>query len=137
MAAKQLLTLRRPAGGAVRGDNLQALDAFIPPYWNRRNPIHILRNADTARYAEAAAICLKDPGVDGLLVIYTPQDFASPRNWRRPSSRRRTKTDKPLLTAWMGGREMLAGARADGGEGHSRLRNGGGRRPRLHLHDPV
>ena len=75
MAAKQLLR----SGGTLAKlseQTLRALDALIPPYWNRGNPIHLLRNADTDRYAEAAEICLKDPGVDGLLVIYTPQDFA-------------------------------------------------------------
>jgi acetyltransferase len=53
IAAKQLLS----SGGLLAKlseETIRALDTFIPPCWNRRNPVHILRNADTQRYAEAA-----------------------------------------------------------------------------------
>ena len=109
IAAKQLLTLRRRAGRALPRDDHQGHGRLHPPCWNRRNPVHILRNADTPRFAEAADICLKDPGVDGLLVIYTPQDFAQPEELAAALVAAAAKTDKPLLTAWMGGREMLRG----------------------------
>lgn len=108
IANKQLLC----AGGTMAKlseQTLRELDAIIPPCWNHGNPVHLLRDADTARYAEAAEICLKDPGVDGLLTIYTPQDFAPPEGLAETLVRVASKTDKPLLTAWMGGREVQRG----------------------------
>jgi acetyltransferase len=108
IAAKQLLL----SGGTrayLSEQTLRELDALILPCWNRGNPIHLLRNADTHRYAEAAEICLKDPAVDGLLAIYTPQDFALPEELAATLIATAAKTDKPLLTAWMGGREVQRG----------------------------
>jgi acetyltransferase len=108
IAGKQLLR----SGGALADlseETLRDLDALLPPCWNRGNPIHLLRNADTPRYVEAANICLKDPGVDGLLAIYTPQDFARVEELAEALVEVATKTDKPMLTAWMGGREVQKG----------------------------
>ncbi len=109
IAAKQL----RDSGGQLaelsETTTIKAMDAFIPPCWNRGNPVHILRNADTQRFAEAAEACFKDPGVDGLLVIYTPQDFAQPEELAVALAAVAAKTDKPLLTAWMGGWELMRG----------------------------
>jgi acetyltransferase len=108
IASKQLLR----SGGTLADlseETLRDLDALLPPCWNRGNPIHLLRNADTPRYVEAANICLKDPGVDGLLAIYTPQDFARVEELAEALVEVATKTDKPMLTAWMGGREVQKG----------------------------
>jgi acetyltransferase len=108
IANKQLLC----AGGKMAElseQTIRDLDALIPPCWNRGNPVHLLRDADTSRYAEAAEICLKDPGVDGLLTIYTPQDFAPAEELAETLVGVAAKTDKPLLTAWMGGREVQRG----------------------------
>ena len=108
IAAKQLLL----SGGTrayLSEQTLQELDALILPCWNRGNPIHLLRNADTRRYTEVAETCLKDPAVDGLLAIYTPQDFARPEELATALIATAGKTDKPLLTAWMGGRTVQRG----------------------------
>ena len=108
IAAKQLLNSSGLLA-ELSEQTIRDLDALLPTCWNRRNPVHILRNADTPRFAEAAEICLKDPGVDGLLVIYTPQDFAQPEELAAALIAAADKTDKPLLTAWMGGREVQRG----------------------------
>jgi acetyltransferase len=110
MAAKQLLRCNGTLA-EFSEETMRALDALLPPYWNHGNPIHLLRNADTERYAKAAEICLKDPGVDGLLVIYTPQDFAGAEELAAAliAQAAAATTDKPLLTAWMGGREVQRG----------------------------
>jgi len=108
IAAKQLML----SGGTrayLSERTIRELDALILPCWNRGNPIHLLRNADTGRYAKAAEICLRDPSVDGLLAIYTPQDFALPEELAAALIATAAKTDKPLLTAWMGGREVQRG----------------------------
>ena len=47
--------------------------------------------------------------MDGLLAIYTPQDFALPEELAAALIAAAAKTDKPLLTTWMGGREVQRG----------------------------
>jgi acetyltransferase len=108
IATKQLMH----SGGKrayLSEQTLRELDTLILPHWNRGNPIHLLRNADANRYVKAAEICLKDPGVDGLLAIYTPQDFVTSEALAEALIMVAAKTDKPLLTAWMGGREVQHG----------------------------
>ena len=51
---------------------LQALDGFLPPHWSHNNPIDILGDADSERYAKAIEIASNDPNSDGLLVILAP-----------------------------------------------------------------
>lgn len=108
IAAKQLeLSGGTPAH--LSEATIGKLDALILPCWNRGNPVHLLRDADTRRYVESAEICLKDPGVDGILAIYTPQDFTRPEELATALIATAEKTDKPILTAWMGGREVQRG----------------------------
>jgi len=96
---------------------IQALNAVMPPYWKPGNPIDLLRDADVRRYVETAAICFKDPGVDGLLAIYTPQDSARSEELAAALIDTAAGTDKPLLTTWMGGREVKQGRKLLTGKG--------------------
>ena len=57
---------------------LQALDAFLPAHWSHNNPIDILGDADSERYAKALEIAANDPNSDGLLVILAPQGMTDP-----------------------------------------------------------
>ncbi|MBN2439124.1 MAG: bifunctional acetate--CoA ligase family protein/GNAT family N-acetyltransferase [Deltaproteobacteria bacterium] len=97
----ELATLSEPT--------VRALEALMPPYWKPDNPIDLLRNADVRRYAETAAACLKDPAVDGLLAIYTPQDFANAEEVAAALIDAAAGTEKPLLTTWIGGGDVRQG----------------------------
>lgn len=88
---------------------IRKLDELLPSWWNRANPVYLLRDATVSRYAEAAGICLADPEVDGLLVICTPQDFADPEELAEALVAIAKTKNKPLLTAWMGGSGMQRG----------------------------
>jgi len=57
---------------------IQALDAVLPPYWSRGDPVDILGDAPAERYRVAVEACFRDENVDGLLIIYTPQGSADP-----------------------------------------------------------
>ncbi len=108
ITAKQLIS----SGGKLAElskKTIQKLDSVLPSWWNRGNPVHLLRDADVSRYAEATKICLKDPGVDGLLTVYTPQDFADSEELAEALIAASEKIDKPLLTAWMGGKDVQRG----------------------------
>jgi len=71
MAANRLL---RSGGQLAKlsAQSLADLDQVLPPYWQRGNPVDILRSAQAAQYEKAIRICLRDGGVDGLLVIFGP-----------------------------------------------------------------
>ena len=68
---------RRRAGRAFRGDD-EGLDEFLPPQWSHNNPVDILGDAEPERYAKSLEIAANDPGIDGMLVILTPQDMTNP-----------------------------------------------------------
>jgi len=54
---------------------VDALRLALPSNWSHGNPIDLIGDADSARYRAAVSACLADPGVDGVLVVLTPQAF--------------------------------------------------------------
>jgi acetyltransferase len=60
----------------------------LPAVWSHANPVDIIGDATPERYREAIDLCLQDPGVDGAIVILTPQAMTQPtRGGGRRSSR--------------------------------------------------
>ena len=96
----------------LSGETVETLNQILPPQWSHSNPIDILGDADPDRYAKALEIAAKDPNSDGLLVILTPQAMADPTQTAEKLkafvSQHRPR--KPILTSWMGGAEVKAGA---------------------------
>ena len=82
---------------------LRALDEFLPPHWSHGNPIDVLGDADSTRYAKAIEIAAKDPNSDGLLAILTPQGMTDPADIAEHLKPYATGLGKPLLASWMGG----------------------------------
>jgi acetyltransferase len=84
-------------------DTLKTLDAALPSFWSHANPVDILGEAGPDRYRLAVDTCLKDPNVDGVLVLLTPQAMT------RPTEAAQAIVDaikdgprKPVLTCWLG-----------------------------------
>ncbi len=84
---------------------LTNLNGFLPSNWSKSNPIDILGDSDSQRYAKTIEATIKDPGVDGVLVIYTPQGGASPIEAAKAIIKH-AKSNKPILTTWMGDKEV-------------------------------
>ncbi|MDO9602114.1 MAG: GNAT family N-acetyltransferase, partial [Rhodocyclaceae bacterium] len=80
----------------------QKLNEALPPTWSKANPIDLVGDADPARYATTITACLEDDGVDGVLAILAPQALADPTQTARAVIEVAKKTDKPLVTCWMG-----------------------------------
>jgi len=51
----------------------EALKPHLPAAASMANPIDVIGDADTARYQAAFASCQKDPNIDGIVVLLTPQ----------------------------------------------------------------
>ena len=63
--------------------SIDRLKRLLPPFRIEGTPVDLLREADVRRYSEAIEICLEDEGVDGILVIFTPQGAAGAHESRR------------------------------------------------------
>jgi acetyltransferase len=95
---------------AVPSENtLQALDGFLPPHWSHNNPIDILGDADSERYAKALEIASNDPNSDGLLVILAPQGMTDPAAIAERLKPYAKSSGKPVLSSWMGGASIAEG----------------------------
>jgi acetyltransferase len=89
-------------------DSLKRLDEFLPAHWSHNNPIDILGDSDSERYARAIEIAAKDPNSDGLLVILAPQgmtDASAIADRLKPYAK---EPGKPVLASWMGGSTIAA-----------------------------
>jgi len=92
-------------------DTLKRLDAVLPVTWSQANPVDVIGDATPERYAQAVEICMQDPGVDGLLVILTPQAMTDPAAVASSLVRLDDKNNKPLLACWMGEIQVAEGRR--------------------------
>src|SRR3974390_167056 len=101
------------AGGGGLGDlsaaTMSAFDQTLPPQWSHNNPVDILGDAEPERYAKSLEIAAKDPAIDGMLVILTPQDMTNPTQIAEKLKPYAKGFGKPVLASWMGGAEVAAG----------------------------
>jgi acetyltransferase len=84
---------------------LTKLNEFLPPNWSKSNPVDILGDSDSQRYTNTIGVIVKDPGVDGVIAIYTPQGGAGPIEAAKAIIKH-AKSNKPILTTWMGDGEV-------------------------------
>ena len=81
---------------------MKQLNAFLPPYWSKANPIDVLGDATVDRFTKALDICLGDPMVDAVLVIYVPMDSAPSTQLAQAVADSAEKAWKPVIVTWMG-----------------------------------
>jgi len=93
-------------------ESTEEMNTFLPPYWSKANPVDMLADADVTRYMKSIDACLRDPGVDGVLVIYVPQESAPSDEVAGEVVRLAKGTWKPVITSWMGGKEVEKARRA-------------------------
>ncbi|MEW8287976.1 MAG: bifunctional acetate--CoA ligase family protein/GNAT family N-acetyltransferase [Candidatus Thiodiazotropha endolucinida] len=85
---------------------IDALNKVLPDVWSHGNPVDIIGDAPPERYRAAVDICLNDPGVDGTIVILTPQAMTEPEEVARALIDLADSHKKPILTSWMGGKQI-------------------------------
>jgi len=54
-------------------ETLKKLDAILPPYWSKRNPIDMLGDSTPENYRKVVEICLDAKEVNGILIISGPR----------------------------------------------------------------
>jgi len=87
-------------------ETLSSLNEFLPAFWSGSNPIDILGDADEQRYVKTIEVALKDGGVNGGVIIYTPQGRANPVELAKAIIKYAKKSSKPILTCLMGSEEV-------------------------------
>ena len=93
----------------ISEDSFEQLNGLLPPTWSKGNPIDILGDADVARYVNTVTLCLNDPQVDGVLIIFAPHYVATPEQLAEDVVQMAHKAWKPVITVWMGGKTVQEG----------------------------
>ena len=95
-----------PLGGdlaRLSPETEEELRGQLSPSGSIRNPVDLLSDCTPRHYDIAIKSCLRDTGVDGLLVIHTPSFGSKPRETAEVVvAAARANPYKPILTCWMG-----------------------------------
>jgi acetyltransferase len=78
------------------------LNECLPATWSKGNPIDLMGDATPERYSAALQACLDDEQVDGVMAILTPQAMTDPTQAARTVIEAARRSDKPVVTCWMG-----------------------------------
>ena len=87
----------------------ELLDDELPSGWETRNPVDLLEGANRDRYTAALETVMKDPTVDGALVILTPQSMNDPEAIAKGVVSVSRRTQKTILASWMGEADVTTG----------------------------
>ncbi len=90
----QLATLR-PATHAE-------LTRIAPPGSLSTNPIDLGNRAGFQEYDQALALLLREPGVDGLLIVHVPGSLELDQDISRAIIARAVQSPRPVLVSWVG-----------------------------------
>jgi acetyltransferase len=82
---------------------IETLDKVLPATWPRRNPIDLIGDAQADRYYEALSACLKDPNIDGIVILCTAQAMTEPLETAKAIVELVETKNKPITAAWIGG----------------------------------
>ena len=87
-------------------ETMQALDAFLPSFWSRGNPIDILGDASAERFGRALEVCFNSKNLDGVLVILAPQALTDPLSVAETLAAAMQERRYPVFACWMGGKRI-------------------------------
>jgi len=90
----------------ISKETITALNSFLPAFWSKANPVDILGDADQERFVKTIEVVLKDPGVSGAVIMYTPQATADPVKIAKAIVKYARKSRKPILTSMMGSADV-------------------------------
>jgi len=78
------------------------LSSHLPPTANIHNPVDIIGDAPSERYSHALQAVIKDKGVDGALVILTPQSMTDALGTAQAIVKVARGAQKPIVCCFMG-----------------------------------
>jgi acetyl coenzyme A synthetase (ADP forming)-like protein len=93
----------------MQHETIQKLEGFLPDSASAANPVDVLGDALSDRYAQAMELIALDPNVDGILAIVTPQAMTQIIDTANAIGKLSQRFDKPILGAFMGEERAKAG----------------------------
>jgi len=92
-------------------ETVEALASHLPAAANLHNPVDVIGDAAQDRYENALAAVIRDEGVDGALVILTPQSMTNALGTAEAIARIASRSHKPILCCFMGIFDVSQGVR--------------------------
>jgi len=92
-------------------ETIQSLEERLPDAASAANPVDVLGDARGDRYKFALEIVSKDPNVDGIMVVLTPQAMTEIEDTARAVGSLSQVIDKPVLACFMGEAKVKRGIR--------------------------
>ena len=92
-------------------ETIEDLSSHLPATANIHNPVDIIGDASQDRYENALRSVIKDEGVDGALVILTPQSMTNALATAQAIVRVARGSRKPILCCFMGIIDVSAGVK--------------------------
>jgi acetyl coenzyme A synthetase (ADP forming)-like protein len=83
-------------------ETVETLESHLPVTANFKNPVDIIGDAPTDRYENALTAVIRDEGVDGALVILTPQSMTDVLGTAEAIVRIARRSVKPIMCCFMG-----------------------------------
>ncbi|MEI8172156.1 MAG: acetate--CoA ligase family protein [Deltaproteobacteria bacterium] len=99
-------------------ETLEYLASYLPSAANVHNPVDIIGDASQDRYENALKAVIRDEGVDGALVILTPQSMTNALATAEAIVRVARDSRKPILCCFMGIIDVSAGVKYLQGYGY-------------------
>jgi len=100
------------AMAALSANTVAGLQRALPSNWSHGNPVDLIGDADCGRYRAAVSACLADDGVDGALVILTPQAMTDADAAAAAVIEASRGAAKPLVACWMGEQSVISARQA-------------------------
>ncbi|MHB9098982.1 MAG: acetate--CoA ligase family protein [Syntrophales bacterium] len=92
-------------------ETIAELASCLPTTANIHNPVDVIGDAPSDRYENALSAVIKDEGVDGALVILTPQSMTNALGTAEAIVRVARRSPKPILCCFMGVVDVSAGVK--------------------------
>jgi acetyl coenzyme A synthetase (ADP forming)-like protein len=106
MTVSSDLTLAR-----FQQETIDELVRSLPATANLHNPVDVIGDAPSERYESALNAVINDKGVDGALVILTPQSMTNALGTAEAVVRVARRSSKPILCSFMGIFDVSAGVK--------------------------
>jgi acetyltransferase len=96
--------LRRQGGvlAQISADTQTTLAGLCPPFSHTDNPVDLGDNAGPAEYNKALELLLKEPGIDGVLIVHIPDSPASDAAIAKVIVERAAQSRRLVMVSWVG-----------------------------------
>ena len=92
-------------------ETIEALASHLPSTANLHNPVDVIGDAAQDRYENALGAVIRDEGVDGALVILTPQSMTDVLGTAEAITGIARRSNKPILCCFMGIFDVSSGVK--------------------------